>query len=113
MLRVTVELLPHNDAENGQVLGVMDMVIVDGRPDGTADYAVYLKKKAPFGKVFQQAKHKGLVTFKEGGLTAGITETEDPEGIARVISGPNRIKGGIFNLVYRALSACGVDGKRI
>lgn len=113
MLRVTVELLAKEDAADGQVLGVMDLAIVDGRPDGTADYAVYLKKKPPFENVLQQAKLKGLATYNDRGRTAGMLESNNDEGISTIVTGPNRIKGGIFNLVFRALKACGAETQQV
>jgi len=113
VIRVTVELIAAEKPENSQILGVMDLAIVSAKPDGSAEYATYLKKKAPFDNVFQQAKHKGIVTYTQNGKSAGIKSIDDHDGISALVAGPNRIKGGIFNLVYRALAACGADAKKV
>ncbi len=84
MIRVTFELLPHGDEAKARTIGVMEVANVSTRMDGTADYAVILKKTPPFRGALQEA-------------------------IVAIAAGHHRTQRGVYDLLYRALRACGLD----
>lgn len=65
MIRITFELLPGGKADLARTIGIMEVAHLREHLDGTADYAVAMKKTPPFA--------------------------------------------GVYDLLFRALKACGLD----
>ena len=84
-----------------------DSITVDMQ-HGTADYAVALKKTPPFTGALRAAWRKGSVTSDDRALNAAIAG-EDDELITALATGHHRTRRGVYDLLYRALRACGLE----
>jgi hypothetical protein len=111
VVRITFELLPGGDASRAKVIGLMEVANIATYLDGTADYAVVLKKTPPFRGALQDAWKKGRVTSDDRAVN-GVIAGEDEEAIAALVEGHHRTQRGVYDLVYRALVACGLN-KRV
>lgn len=110
MIRVTFEILPHGDATKARTIGLMEIANIATRIDGTADYAVILKKTPPFRGALEEAWRKGRFTSAEG-VVNGCVAGEDEEAIVALAAGHHRTQRGIYDLLFRALRACGLDAR--
>lgn len=108
MIRVTFELLPGGDETRARTIGLMEIANVGVRLDGTADYAVVLKKTPPFSGALTAAWRKGKIT-DDNGLVNGVIAGEDEEGVVALAEGHHRTQRGVYDLLFRALRACGLD----
>jgi hypothetical protein len=110
MIRVTFDLLPGGDEARARTIGRMEIANVKTRPDGTADYAVFLAKTPPFRGALRAAWKKGRLTCGDG-LVNGAVAGEDEEMIVALATGHHRTRRGVYDLLFRALRACGLDGR--
>ena len=99
MLRCTIEIIPHGVEENARKIGIVEI-----GNDGTGNlqkgsYRVILKKTPPWSGALKQK-------WKDG-LFQGTPE--DNEVLAGTIEGFDRQKRGPYDLLFRALKACGLD----
>lgn len=107
MIRVTFELLPGGDESQARTIGQMEVANIGAHLDGTADYAVVLKKTPPFNGALKAAWKKGRVAYDDRALNA-VTAGEDEELITALVEGHHRTQRGVYDLLYRALVACGL-----
>lgn len=107
MVRITFEILPGGDAKRASVIGIMEVANIATRLDGTADYAVALKKTPPFAGALQEAWRQGFVTFDDVAIN-GVLASEDDDLITAFVGGQHRSTRGVYDLLYRALVACGL-----
>ena len=99
MLRITIDLIPYGDEHYTKTIGLME-IANDGTGDvDTGNYICLLKKTPPYKGALKRVWRSGK--FKEA-----ITN------ITAEIQGFKRQKRGVYDLLYRALVACGID-KRI
>ncbi|EHK56864.1 hypothetical protein [Allomesorhizobium alhagi] len=108
MIRVTFEMLPRGNADKARTIGIMEIANVACYLDGTADYAVILKKTPPFSGALDAAWKKGKLTAEQGVIN-GVMAGEDEETITALAQGHHRTQRGVYDLLYRALKACGLD----
>ncbi|MCE7028434.1 hypothetical protein [Jiella avicenniae] len=108
MIRVTFDLLPGGDEARARTIGIMEIANVATRLDGTADYAVALKKTPPFAGALRAAWKKGRVTSDDAALNGAIAG-EDEKLITALVTGHHRTRRGVYDLLFRALVACGLD----
>lgn len=80
------------------------------RLDGTADYAVALKKTPPFPGALTAAWRKGRLSADDATYNRVIAG-EDEELITALVAGHHRTRRGVYDLLFRALRACGLDGR--
>lgn len=111
MLRVTFDIVPGGDEKRSRTIGVMELANIDTRLDGTADYAVVMKKTPPFKGALRDAWRKGRVTDTDG-IVSGVLAGDDDEAIVAFASGHHRSKRGVYDLLFRAMKACGMDGRQ-
>jgi hypothetical protein len=110
MIRVTFEMLPRGEEAAARTIGVMEIANVATHLDGTADYAVVLKKTPPFKGALTEAWRKGRVT-SDAGIVNAVVAGEDEDAIVALAAGHHRTQRGVYDLLYRALRACGLDGR--
>jgi hypothetical protein len=108
LIRVIFELLPGGNERAARRIGIMEIANIATREDGTADYAVMLKKTPPFRGALQAAWRTGRVTYDDRHLN-GVIAGEDEEAITALVEGHHRERRGVYDLLYRALKACGLD----
>lgn len=111
MVRITFELLPGGNEDAARTIGIMEVANIATRLDGTADYAVVLKKTPPFKGALREAWRKGQVTSDDRAIN-GVVAGEDEEAIRALVEGHHRTQRGVYDLLYRALVACGLH-KRV
>ena len=98
MIRCTIELLPGGDESRARTIGLVEIANTGGTGD-IGDYSVTCKKTPPFAGALKAA-------WRRGALAVG---TEDPEVLAGRVLGHHRTRRGSYDLLYRALRACGMD----
>lgn len=101
MLRVTIELLPGGNEDRARTLGMIEIANDGTGTQQTGNYVAVLKKTAPFSGALK-AKWRGAVMYPNA---------EDEEVMTGQVSGFDRNRRGVYDLLYRALTACGI-GKR-
>lgn len=109
MIRVTFDLLP-GDATRARTIGVMEIANIATRLDGTADYAVVLKKCPPFAGALRLAWKKGRVTSDDRAVNGALVG-EDEDLIVALATGHHRTRRGVYDLLFRALRACGLEAR--
>lgn len=108
MLRITFDLVPGGDESRARTIGMMEIANVETRIDGTADYAVVMRKCPPFSGALREAWRRGKLTSDDC-FVNGVLTSDDDEMIAGFVQGHHRTKRGVYDLLYRALRACGLD----
>lgn len=108
MIRVTFELLPGGDASRARTIGIMEVAHLREHLDGTAEYAVALKKSPPFAGALKAAWKAGRVSYGERALN-DVVAGEDEALITALVTGHHRTRRGVYDLLFRALKACGLD----
>ncbi|MGE0426228.1 MAG: hypothetical protein AB7O88_28470 [Reyranellaceae bacterium] len=111
MIRVTFEPLPGGDVSRARTIGIMEIANMTTRLDGTADYAVALKKTPPFAGALNAAWRKGKVVAEQARHLNRAVAGEDDELIVAEVAGHHRTRRGIYDLAYRALRACGLEAR--
>ena len=74
----------------------------------TADYAVALKKTPPFAGALKAAWKSGRVSYGDRALN-DVVAGEDEALITALAAGHHRTRRGVYDLLFRALKACGLD----
>lgn len=108
MMRVTFEMLPGGDETKARTIGIMEVANIATHLDGTADYAVVLTKTPPFNGALRDAWRKGKLTSDSRAIN-GVMAGEDDELITALAQGHHRTQRGVYDLLFRALKACGLD----
>lgn len=108
MIRITFDLLPLGNQDRARTIGVMEIANIKTYLDGTADYAVVLKKTPPFSGALHLAWRRGTVKCDDVAVN-GVISGNDEALIAALVSSHHRTKRGVYDLFYRALKACGLD----
>ena len=109
MIRCTIELLPGGNEARARTIGLVEIANIGGTQD-VGNYAVVLTKTPPFAGALKAAWRKGRLT-KDGEEVSGIMTGEDDEIIAGIVEGHHRTKRGVYDLLYRALKSCGLEGR--
>ena len=108
LIRVTFELLPGGNETRARTIGIMEIANIKTFPDNTAEYAVVLKKTPPFNGALKLAWKKAKVGSDDKAINS-VLVGEDEELITGLVTGHHRTKRGIYDLLFRALVACGLD----
>jgi hypothetical protein len=108
MLRVIFEILPGGDESRARTIGIMELANIETRLDGTADYAVALKKTPPFSGALKAAWKNGRVSCGDRALNSVIAG-EDEELLTALVTRHHRTRRGVYDLLFRAMLACGLD----
>lgn len=110
MLRCTIEILPGGSEERKRIIGCVEIANTGG--DAVyGNYTVVLKKTPPFRGALKDAWRKGLVKDDSGHIS-GLADgppSEDNEFALGNVDGHHRTLRGSYDLLYRALKACGLD----
>lgn len=109
MIRVTFDLLPGGDETRARTIGIMEIANIKTYLDGTANYAVALKKTPPFNGALRLAWKKAKVSVDEDKMLASVIAGEDEELITALVTGHHRTRRSVYDLLFRALKACGLD----
>lgn len=107
MIRVTFDLLPGGDETRARTIGVMEIANISTDAENIATYAVAMKKTPPFAGALRAAWRKGRVAYGDGNLNRALAG-EDDELITGVVEGHHRTRRGVYDLLYRAMRACGL-----
>lgn len=115
MIRCIIQLLPGGDESRARTIGLVEIArtaILDGN---LGNYVVVLKKTPPFSGALTSAWRRGRLTASDTMIT-GIKYqegdlSEDDEVILAEVSGHHRTKRGVYDLLYRALKACGLEAR--
>jgi len=110
MIRVTFDILPGGDESRARTIGIMEIANVSTRLDGTADYVVALKKTPPFAGALREAWRKGRLTSDDRTINGAIAG-EDEALITALVEGHHRTRRGVYDLLFRALDACGLPAR--
>jgi len=98
MLRCTIEMVPYGDETKAHTLGMVEIANTGGDlTHGT--YKTVLKKTPPFKGALKAA-------WKKGDLFVGH---DDQEIIVGGVEGFHRQNRGVYDLLFLALKACGLD----
>lgn len=108
MIRITFDLLPGGDVSRARTIGLMEIANIKTHPNGTADYAVAMKKTPPFSGALRLAWKKGRVSYDDAVLN-GVIAGEDEELFLGLVTGHHRTRRGVYDLLYRAMVACGLN----
>lgn len=108
MIRVTFDLLPGGNEGRAKTIGIMEICNIGTRLDGHADYAVVMKKTPPFSGALRAAWRKGVVGSNSN-IVDQVVAGEDEELLVGVVTGHHRTRRGVYDLLYRAMKACGLD----
>ena len=109
MIRVTFDLLPGGDESRTSCIGKMEIANIKTHPSGLADYVVVLTKTPPFAGALREAWKKGRLTAD--GVVNGAMTGEDEEMIIALAEGHHRTRRGVYDLLFRALRACGIEDR--
>jgi len=90
MIRVTFDLLPGGDTTRARTIGIMEIANIQTHLDGTANYAVALKKTPPFEGALRLAWKKAKVASDDHALNTVIA-SEDDELITALVTGHSRV----------------------
>lgn len=108
MIRCTIELLPGGDESRRRTIGLVEIANTAVLPGDFGEYAVVLTRTPPFTGALRQAWRRGRI-----GCSADIVDQvqpgEDEEIIVATVSGHHRTRRGVYDLLYRALKACGLE----
>ncbi len=110
MIRVTFDLLPGGDPNKARTIGIMEIANVQTRLDGTADYAVAMLKTPPFRGALREAWKKGRLTCNDQHVN-GVVCADDEELLTGIVTGHHRTRRGVYDLLFRAMKACGLEAR--
>lgn len=110
MIRITFELLPGGDESKARTIGIMEIANIQTRLDGTADYAVAMRKTPPFKGALREAWKKGRVASDDVALNQALAG-EDEEMLVGLATGHHRTRRGVYDLLFRAMRACGLEAR--
>ncbi len=110
MLRCTIELLPRGDESRARVIGLVEIANIGGTLE-RGNYAVVLKKTPPFAGALKAAWKKGLLRAGAAAIDGIAAGHDDEEIITGQVIGHHRTRRGSYDLLYRALRACGLEAR--
>lgn len=99
MLRCTIELVPFGDESRKRTIGMVEIANTGTGNKELGNYVVILKKTPPFTGALKAVWRRGML------------EGEDEEVIAAQVLGHHRAKRGVYDLLYKALKACGLEDR--
>lgn len=102
---MTFDLLPGGDENRARTIGIMSANI-EMHLDGTASF-MPSRLSPPFSAA-RAAWKTGKASY-DGGALNSIVSGEDEELITGLVEGHHRTRRGVYDLLYRALKACGLD----
>ncbi len=111
MLRCTIEILPGGDANRARIVGLVEICRLPPLISDVADYAVVLTKTPPFAGALKQAWRRGRLRSTPDLVVVDVDESEDDELIVARVAGHHRTRRGSYDLLYRALRACGLESR--
>ncbi|MBB3996906.1 hypothetical protein [Aureimonas pseudogalii] len=85
----------------------MEVANIATRLDGTAYYVVALKKTPPFKGALDLAWNKGRVSADDR-IINQVIAGDDEQLVTALVEGHHRTQRGVYDLLYRALVACGL-----
>lgn len=100
MIRCTIEMLPGGDESRARTIGLVEIANIGGTLE-LGNYQVILKKTPPFAGALRAA-------WRRGDLPGQV---DDAEIIAGMVEGHHRQRRGVYDLLFRALKACGLEGR--
>lgn len=106
MLRCTIEMIPSGNEAAKYPIGVIEIANVSNLRDNS-NYIVVLKKCPPFKGALTDAWRKGAVSGKWPEYDCN--PMEDDELTVRTVRNFNRVKLECYDLLFRALRACGLE----
>lgn len=110
MLRCTIEFLPGGNEARAHVIGLVEIANISGGTGEFGEYAVILKKTPPFAGAFKVAWRRGRLQYDDTKV-CGAIDGEDEEIIVARVAGHHRTRRGCYDLLYRALRACGLEAR--
>lgn len=110
MIRVTIELLPGGNEETRRTIGLVEIARSKLLPGDYGEYVVTLKKTPPFTGALRTAWRQGRLP-QDNYVIVGCEPAEDNEVIAARLGGYHRTRRGVYDLLYMALRACGLEGR--
>lgn len=99
MIRCTIEILPGGDESRARKIGLIEIADDGTGTEEIGHYVVVLTKTPPFSGALKQAWRKKRF----------LPEYEDDKIMAGEVEGHHRVHRGSYDLLYRALRACGMD----
>lgn len=109
MIRVTIELLPGGNEARARTIGLVEICNIGGTAE-LGEYAVVLKKTPPFAGALSQAWRRGRLIAGDVNID-GVESGEDDDLIVARVGGHHRTLRGSYDLLYRALRACGLAAR--
>lgn len=110
MLRCKIELLPGGDESRARTIGLVEICNIGGTAE-VGNYAVILKKTPPFSGALRAAWKKGILRSSGNAADGVAGGYSDEEIMSGVVDGHHRTKRGSYDLLYRALRACGLEAR--
>jgi hypothetical protein len=111
MIRCTIEILPGGSESRARIIGCVEIANIGGSPE-IGNYVCVLKKTPPFPGALKAAWRKARI-IDDGHQLIGrsINWREDDEVLIAEIQGHHRRRRGVYDLLYRALKACGLEDR--
>lgn len=103
MLRITIELLPQGNEKAARTIGLIEIANDGSGTKQTGNYRCTLKKTFPWRGALVEKWKQGVFTATE----------EDKDVLAGTMEGFDRQKRGPYDLLFRALVACGIDRRNM
>lgn len=108
MLRCTIEMVPGGNEAARYPIGVIEIANVSNLRDNS-NYIAVLKKCPPFKGALTAAWRKGAVSGRWPEYDCN--PMEDDELTVRTVRDFNRVKLGCYDLLFRAMRACGLEAR--
>lgn len=111
MIRCRIEMIPHGDESRAYPFGLIEIANLSVSSNNVGEYAVVLKKCPPYSGALRDAWRRGRFTESANDpvLIGMLFETE--AALITRVGGHHRTRRGVYDLVYRALRACGLDAR--
>jgi hypothetical protein len=110
MIRVTIELVPGGHEEGKRVVGLVEIARSRLLPGNYGEYVVTLKKTPPFTGALRAMWRSGRLSVEEEVDPEALPE-EDEEALVARVGGYHRTRRGVYDLLFMALRACGLEGR--
>jgi hypothetical protein len=110
MIRCTIELLPGGDEDRKRTIGLVEIANVGGTHE-KGNYVCVLAKTPPFAGALRRAWKKGMVVGDPFIQRVVDCTLEDAHLLCAEIEGHPRQSRGVYDLLYRAFKACGLEAR--
>ena len=110
MIRVTIELIPGGFEAGKRTIGLIEIARSKLLPGNYGEYVVCLKKTPPFTGALKAAWRQGRLKYEETVLV-DCEPGEESETLLSKFGGYHRTRRGVYDLLYLALRACGLEGR--